>query len=84
VRLKPGQVLARFSYAGRNTVEALISTVSILFNVKINIIFADLDIIRETPIGGLINILEGEADTVAKAIRWMGEKGVHVEVLKNG
>ncbi|MDR2134217.1 MAG: ATP-binding cassette domain-containing protein [Treponema sp.] len=84
VRLKPGQILARFSYAGRNAVEALISTVSVLYNVKINIIFADLDIIRETPVGGLVNILEGEADAVAKAIRWMGEKGVHVEVLKNG
>jgi D-methionine transport system ATP-binding protein len=84
VRLKPGQILARFSYVGRNTVEALISTVSILFNVKINIIFADLDIIQGTPIGGLINILEGEADALNGAIQWMGEKGVRVEVIKRG
>jgi D-methionine transport system ATP-binding protein len=84
VRLKPGQVLARFSYVGRNTVEALISTVSMLFNVKINIIFADLDIIQETPIGGLINILEGEAEALNQAIHWMGDKGVQVEAIKRG
>ncbi|GHV96176.1 methionine import ATP-binding protein MetN 1 [Spirochaetia bacterium] len=83
-RLKPGQILARFSYVGRNTVEALISTVSTLFNVKINIIFADLDIIRDTPIGGLINILEGEAEALKGAIQWMSDKGVRVEVIKHG
>jgi D-methionine transport system permease protein len=37
--LKPGQVLARFSYVGRNTVEPLISGMVINFNININIIF---------------------------------------------
>jgi D-methionine transport system ATP-binding protein len=84
VRLKPGQVLARFSYVGRNTVEPLISGMAINFNIKINIIFADLDIVQETPIGGLVNIIEGPPETIAGAIQWIGEKGVQVEVLKNG
>ena len=84
VRLKPGELLARFSYAGRNTVEALISTASVMFNIKINIIFADLDIIQETPVGGLINILEGEAGALRRAIEWIESKGVRVEALKHG
>ncbi|MDR0878001.1 MAG: ATP-binding cassette domain-containing protein [Treponema sp.] len=84
VHLTESQILARFSYSGKNTVEALISTVSILFKVKINIIFGDLDIIQETPVGGLINIIDGEAKAVEKAIKWIGEKGVLVEVLKHG
>jgi D-methionine transport system ATP-binding protein len=84
VRLKPGQVLARFSYAGRNTVEALISSASIQYNVKINIIFADLDIIQETPVGGLVNILEGGAEALREAVAWIESKGVRVEVLKRG
>jgi D-methionine transport system ATP-binding protein len=82
--LKPGQVLARFSYVGRNTVEPLISGMAVKFNIKINIIFADLDIVQETPIGGLVNIIEGEPETIARAVQWIGEKGVQVEVLKNG
>jgi D-methionine transport system ATP-binding protein len=84
IRLEPNQILAHFSYVGRNTVEALISTVSIRFNVKINIIFADLDIIRETPMGGLINILDGEPAAVAAAIQWITDRGVRVEVIKHG
>jgi D-methionine transport system ATP-binding protein len=84
VRLTPNQILARFSYSGKNTVEALISTASILFNVKINIIFGDLDIIQDTPVGGLINIIDGESANVEKAVQWVRDKGVLVEVLKHG
>jgi D-methionine transport system ATP-binding protein len=84
VRLQPNQVLAHFSYAGRNTVDALISTASIKFNVKINIIFADLDIIQETPIGGLINILEGSPETISNTVKWFSEQGVRVEEIQHG
>jgi D-methionine transport system ATP-binding protein len=81
-RLEPGQALARFSYVGRNAILPLISSLSACFDIKINIIFADLDIIDGTPVGGLVNILEGERGTIEKAVRWMGENGVHVEILK--
>jgi D-methionine transport system ATP-binding protein len=84
VRLEPNQILAHFSYVGRNTVEALISTASIRFNVKINIIFGDLDIIQGTPMGGLVNILDGEPKAVEEAITWISGRGVRVEVIKHG
>ncbi|MDR2102992.1 MAG: ATP-binding cassette domain-containing protein [Treponema sp.] len=83
-RLKPNQILARFSYSGPNTVESLISTASIRFNIMLNIIFGDLDIIREKPIGGLIIILEGEREAAIQTMEWFRSKGVKVEVLKHG
>jgi D-methionine transport system ATP-binding protein len=83
-RLGPEQILARFSYSGPNTVEALISTASIRFNVKLNIIFGDLDIIQGKPIGGLVIVLEGEKEAAANAMEWFRGKGVKVEVLKHG
>ena len=83
-RLRSNQILARFSYSGPNTVDALISTASLRFNVKLNIIFGDLDIIQEKPIGGLIVILEGEKDALEKTMEWFRGKGVLVEVLKHG
>jgi D-methionine transport system ATP-binding protein len=83
-RLGSNQILARFSYSGPNTVEALISTASVRFNVKLNIIFGDLDIIQEKPIGGLIIILEGEKEAALAAMEWFRGKGVKVEVLKHG
>jgi D-methionine transport system ATP-binding protein len=87
IHLEKGQILARFSYGGRNTIEPLISSISVNFNLKINIIFADLDIVQDTPIGGLVNIIEGEEgkpDRITEAIQWMERKGVQVEVLKHG
>jgi D-methionine transport system ATP-binding protein len=81
-RLGPDQVLARFSYSGPNTIEALISTASIQFNIMLNIIFGDLDIIQGKPIGGLIIILKGEKEAVKKAMEWFRGKGVKVDVLK--
>jgi D-methionine transport system ATP-binding protein len=82
-RLGPNQILARFSYSGPNAVEALISTASIRFNVMCNIIFGDLDIIREKPIGGLVIVLEGEKEAALAAMDWFRGKGVKVEVLKH-
>jgi D-methionine transport system ATP-binding protein len=76
--------LAHFSYVGRNTADALISTASVKFGVKINIIFGDLDIIQDTPVGGLINILDGEPDAIARTVNWFGEQGVRVEEIKHG
>jgi D-methionine transport system ATP-binding protein len=83
-RLAPNQVLAHFSYRGRNTVDPLISTASTQFNVKLNIIFGDLDIIQHTPIGGLIIILEGKEEAVENTMRWFTERGVTVQILCRG
>jgi D-methionine transport system ATP-binding protein len=84
VRLLPGQILAHFSYVGRNTADALISIASVKFGVNINIIFGDLDIIQDTPVGGLINILDGEPGAIARTIAWFGEQGVRVEEIRHG
>ncbi|MDR2144436.1 MAG: methionine ABC transporter ATP-binding protein [Treponema sp.] len=83
-RLGPDQILARFSYSGPKTVEALISTASIRFDILFNIIFGDLDIIQGKPIGGLVIVLEGEREASVKAMEWFRVKGVKVEVLKHG
>jgi len=78
-RLAPGQRLLRFTYVGRNTVDALISKASVRFGVQINIIFGDLDIIQDTPVGGLINILDGEPAAIDATVAWFTQQGVRVE-----
>jgi D-methionine transport system ATP-binding protein len=84
VDLAPNQILAHFSYRGKNTVDSLISTASVALGVKINIIFGDLDIIQDTPVGGLINIVEGTPEQISKTVAWFGAKGVTIEVIKRG
>lgn len=81
-RLKPGETLVHFSYEGPSAVEALISTISATFDVKANIIFADLDIVSDMPIGGLVLIFSGTAENQKQAFEFAAKKGIRVEVIK--
>lgn len=81
--LKPGEVIVRLSYIRKNTSEPLISIISRKFEVNINVIFADIEIIEGAPIGGTVAIISGECEQVSNAIKFLNEKEVEVEVLKD-
>ena len=82
-QLKPGELIVRLSYATRNVSEALISHVSREFNVDVNIIFANIEILQDSTLGGPVAIFSGERENLTKAIAFMIEKNVGVEVLKD-
>lgn len=48
-RLQPGELIVRLSYVQRNVNEPIISAVSQMFNVSLNIIFADITIVQDSP-----------------------------------
>jgi len=83
-KLAKNQILVHLNYKGRNTVDPLISTASTRFNVSLNIIFGDLDIIQNTPIGGLVLIMEGKEADLENTLRWFTEQGVSMEILRKG
>ena len=76
-RLKPGELIIRLSYVQRNAAEPLISVVSL------NIIFADINIVQDAPIGGTVAIISGERSHITKAIEYFIDKNVGVEVIKD-
>ena len=53
VQLQPGEVIVRLSYIQKNVSEPLISTLSQRFQISLNIIFADIEIVQDAPIGAL-------------------------------
>lgn len=83
VALHPGEVIVRLSYVQRNVSEPLISTVSRKFHVTMNIIFADIEIVQDAPVGGTVAIISGEAGQIEEAIAYLQEKNVCVEVVKD-
>ena len=83
VRLQPGELIIRLSYVQRNVSEPLISTVSQKFNISLNIIFADIAIVQDAPIGGTVAIISGERQQITKAMEYLIEKNVGVEVIKD-
>ena len=82
-RLEPGQLIVRLSYVQRNVSEPLISTVSRKFDISLNIIFADIAIVQNAPIGGTVAIISGEPHQIAQAIDYLLERNVNVEVIKD-
>ena len=83
VRLKPGELIVRLNYVERSPSEPVISEASRRFDVSLNIIFADIEIIQGAPIGGTVAIIGGERERVTAAVEYLIEKNVGVEVLKD-
>ena len=83
VQLQPGAVIVRLSYIQKNVSEPLISTLSQRFQISLNIIFADIEIVQDAPNGGTVAILSGEREQITKAMEYLIEKNVGVEVLKD-
>ncbi len=84
VALKPGELIVRLSYIEKNASEPLISVVTEKFGIILNIIFADVEIVQNAPIGGTVAIVSGDKDKVEQALTYLKEKNVGVEVIKDG
>ena len=84
VALKPGEKILRLNYIKKNTSEALISETSRKFNINLNIIFADLEIVQDAPIGGTVAIASGRKEDIEGAVEYLKAKNVGVEVIENG
>ena len=83
-RLKPGQVILRSSYLERDVSEALVSQISRKFELDVNIIFGNVELIGGNPIGGLVSIVQGEPEMIENAITYLRDKNVGVEVILDG
>ena len=83
VQLKPGELIVRLSYIQRNVSEPLISTVSRKFDITLNIIFSDIAIVQNAPIGGTVAIISGERAQITQAIAYLIEKNIGVEVIRD-
>ena len=76
VALKPGELIVRLSYIEKNASEPLISAVTEKFGIILNIIFADVEIVQNAPIGGTVAIVSGDKDKVEQALTYLKEKNV--------
>lgn len=84
VNLEEGEMILRFKYLERNVSEALVSKLSRDYNLNINIIFGNIELIGENPIGGLVSIVKGDRKDIEDAIKYLRDKNVGVEVILDG
>lgn len=79
--LNVGDCILKFKYLEKNTSEALISQISRKFNINANIIFGNIELIGDAPLGGLVAIINGEKKDIDDAIEYLRNKNVGVEVI---
>ena len=84
VATKKGELIVRLSYVEKNTSEPLISTVTQKFGIILNIVFADVEIVQNAPIGGTVAIVSGEGSRIDEALQYLRDKNVGVEVILDG
>lgn len=82
VALKAGERIVRLSYVERNPSEPLISLITQKFGITLNIIFADVEIVQNAPIGGTVAIFSGDSGQIDAALSYLKEKNVGVEVIR--
>ena len=82
--INKGELIVRLSYVEKNTSEPLISSVTQKFGITLNIIFADVEIVQNAPIGGTVAIISGDSAKIDNALQYLIDKNVGVEVIKDG
>ena len=83
VATKKGELIVRLTYVEKNTSEPLISTVTQKFGIILNIVFADVEIVQNAPIGGTVAFVSGEGSRIDEALQYLRDKNVGVEVIKD-
>lgn len=74
--------LIKLIFENDSTGDAVISEISKRFDVKVNIVLANVEIIGNRPLGGIIVILKGEEQAILNTFQYLKEIKVKTEVLK--
>lgn len=78
-----GKIL-RISFVGESAGRPIISQIVKEFGVDANILYGNIDHIRDIPFGTLVVELTGPNGSVEKAMNYLVSKGLGIEVLNNG
>lgn len=83
VQLDKNESLVILRYTSNSAEKALISEVSRKFNLDTNIIYGDVEVLNDSPLGSLAIVLSGEEENVRQGIEFFKKNDVKVEVLKS-
>ena len=82
--LPSSALLVQLKYAGSSTDEPLLTEIFKDYGVSSNILYGNVEILGDTPVGELVVVLDGEADKVLAAQKAIENAGVSLQVLKKG
>lgn len=75
--------LVRISFIGKSAGEPIISSLIKNFDLKVNILYGNIDRVKDTPFGNLVLEIIGDAAVINKSLAYLHDQGLEIEVLKN-
>ncbi|MCC5893863.1 MAG: methionine ABC transporter ATP-binding protein [Alkalibacterium sp.] len=79
--LSADDVLANITYVGESTSTPLIASLYAQFGVTTNILYGNVEILQQTPVGNLIVVLSGERRQREKAVAYLESNNVKVNTI---
>lgn len=76
INLSDGAKLIKLQFLKDAVGDALISEISRRFNVNLNIVLANVDIIQDSPLGEIIVVMKGEGKNISDAIDFLRTQNV--------
>lgn len=83
LKLEKEDEVVQLSFVGQSTSKPLIARLYSAFAVTTNILYGDVEILHDTPIGNLIVVLSGSSSQRKKAIHFLEHQGVRVQKLEH-
>lgn len=80
----PERKLIQLTFTRDSVGDAVISKISRDFNIDVNIMLANVDIINKDALGGIIATFIGQAQNIDEAIHYLHTCSVKTEVIENG
>ncbi|MDD2585527.1 MAG: methionine ABC transporter ATP-binding protein [Syntrophomonadaceae bacterium] len=80
---KKNSRLIHVSFIGSSAGEPLISSMIRNFDLQANILYGNIDRVKDTPFGNLTLELIGDIEIIEKAMDYLRNNGLEVEVLEN-
>lgn len=77
-------LLVQLKYAGHATDEPILNEIYKRFEVTANILYGNIEILDNTPVGELVVVLSGQLDALEAAQEAIRQAGVELTVLKRG
>lgn len=82
LNLKDGDVLVKIAFTGSSTGDPLITKLSTHYQVSANILFGNVEIIQNTPIGNLLVGLSGDSHNINSAISYI-QSTASVDIIED-
>ncbi len=80
----PGSTVIRLSYLGDSAKKPIISNLIRKFNIDVNILSGDIDELQSTSVGNLLIQVIGKNEEKERALEWLKEQNIDLEVIWNG